>query len=200
VARDFRVLKLKLGGGDGLDAERVRAVRAAREDATLLADVNEGWTLDEALELLPQLAKLGVAFVEQPLPARDEDAARLKDASPLPIALDEACHTLADVAPCARLGHAVNVKLAKCGGIREAVRMVHAARALGLRTMLGCMIESSLGIAAACQIASLFDVVDLDGNLLLAEDPWHGVELRDGVQIPADAPGLGVREAVPSPR
>jgi L-alanine-DL-glutamate epimerase-like enolase superfamily enzyme len=92
------------------------------------------------------------------------------------------------------------VKLAKCGGIREAVRMVHAARALGLGTMLGCMIESSLGIAAGCQIASLFDYVDLDGNLLLADDPWQGVELRAGVQLAADAPGLGVREAVPSPR
>ena len=200
AARGFRVLKLKLGGHDGLDAERVRAVRAARDDATLLVDVNEGWTLDEALELLPPLAELGVALVEQPLPAGADDAPALKAVSPLPIVLDEACHVLADVAACARSGHGVNVKLAKCGGIREAVRMVHAARALGLATMLGCMIESSLGIAAACQIASLFDYVDLDGNLLLAEDPWSGVELRAGVQIPADAPGLGVREAVPSPR
>ena len=102
---------------------------------------------------------------------------------------------LADVAKVAECAHGVNIKLAKSGGIREAVRMAHAARALGLGVMLGCMIESSLGIAAACQIASLCDHVDLDGNLLLADDPWQGVEFRDGVQLPSEAPGLGVHEA-----
>jgi L-alanine-DL-glutamate epimerase-like enolase superfamily enzyme len=95
--------------------------------------------------------------------------------------------------------HGVNIKLAKSGGIREAVRMTHAARALGLGVMLGCMIESSLGIAAACQIASLCDHVDLDGNLLLADDPWQGVEFRDGFQLPSDGPGLGVHEAAARP-
>jgi L-alanine-DL-glutamate epimerase-like enolase superfamily enzyme len=90
----------------------------------------------------------------------------------------------------------VNIKLAKSGGIREAVRMAHAARALGLGVMLGCMIESGLGIAAACQVASLCDHVDLDGNLLLADDPWPGVTLRDGVQVASGEPGLGVDEAV----
>ena len=93
---------------------------------------------------------------------------------------------------CAEIAHGINVKLAKSGGIREAVRMADAARALGLGLMLGCMVESSLGIAAACQIASLCDHVDLDGNILLRDDPWSGVELVDGVQLPADAPGLGV--------
>ena len=104
------------------------------------------------------------------------------------------------MAACAERAHGINIKLAKSGGIREAVRMAHAARALGLGVMLGCMVESGLGIAAAAQVASLCDHVDLDGNLLLAHDPWPGVEFADGVQVPADEPGLGVREAVPDPR
>ena len=150
AARRFRRLKLKLGGRDGLDVERVRAVRAAT-DLPLQVDVNEYWTLD-------------------------------------------------DVARCAERAHGINIKLAKSGGIREAVRMVHAARSLGLGVMLGCMVESGLSIAAGAQIASLMDHVDLDGNLLLAHDPWPGVEFVDGVQLPAGAPGLGVGEAVPDPR
>jgi L-alanine-DL-glutamate epimerase-like enolase superfamily enzyme len=191
----FRRLKLKLGGGDGLDAERVRAVRGVT-DLPLQVDVNEGWSLDEALETLPQLAELGVEYCEQPLTAGDPGGPELRSRSPLPIYVDEDCHTLADVAGCAERGNGINIKLAKSGGIREAVRMAQAARALGLDVMLGCMVESGLGIAAGAQIASLCDHVDLDGNLLLAEDPWPGVELVDGVQLPSDAPGLGVHEAV----
>ena len=196
----FRRLKLKLGGRDGLDVERVRAVREATQ-LPLQVDVNEYWSVDEALDAIPQLAELGVEYCEQPLPAGDAGAAELKNGSPLPIYLDEDCHTLADVASCAERAHGINIKLAKSGGIREAVRMAHAARALDLGVMLGCMIESGLGISAACQIASLCDHVDLDGNLLLADDPRPGVELVDGIQLPPDAPGLGVDgEAVPDPR
>jgi L-alanine-DL-glutamate epimerase-like enolase superfamily enzyme len=191
AATRFLRLKLKLGGLDGLDVERVRAVRAVT-DLPLQVDVNEYWKLDEALDAIPQLAELGVQYVEQPLPAGDDGGRELRRRSPLPVYLDEDCHTLADVAACAELGHGVNVKLAKSGGIREAVRIAHAARALELGVMLGCMIESGLGIAAGAQIASLCDHVDLDGNLLLAEDPWQGLRLVDGVQVPADAPGLGV--------
>jgi L-Ala-D/L-Glu epimerase / N-acetyl-D-glutamate racemase len=191
AARGFRRLKLKLGGRDGLDLERVRAVRAAT-DLPLQCDVNEYWSLDEALEYLPQME---VEYCEQPLPAGDPDGPELKRRSPIPIYVDEDCHTLADVAACAERAHGINIKLAKSGGIREAVRMVHAARALGLGVMLGCMVESGLGIAAGTQIASLMDHVDLDGNLLLADDPWPGVAFTDGVQLPADAPGLGVSPA-----
>ncbi len=190
----FHRLKLKLGGGDGLDVERVRAVRGVT-DLPLQVDVNEHWSLDEALETLPQLADLGLQYCEQPLPAGDEGGPELKRRSPLPIYVDEDCHTLADVAPCAERAHGINIKLAKSGGIREAMRMAHAARALGLGVMLGCMIESGLGIAAACQLASLCDHVDLDGNLLLAHDPCPGVELVDGVQLPSTSPGLGVHVA-----
>ncbi len=188
----FRRLKLKLGGGDGLDVERVRAVRGVAGERPLQVDVNEAWSLDEALEALPALAELGVEYCEQPVPAGDEGGPTLKERSPVRIYVDEDCHTLADVAACAPRAHGINVKLAKSGGIREAVRMVHAARALGLGCMLGCMIESGLGISAGTQIASLFDHVDLDGNLLLGHDPWPGVPFVDGIQLPPEEPGLGV--------
>ena len=187
----FQRLKLKLGGGDGLDVERVRAVRGVTE-LPLQVDVNEWWSLEEALEALPQLAGLGVEYCEQPLRAGDEDGRVLKERSPIPIYVDEDCHTLADVLTCAEVAHGINIKLSKSGGIREAIRMAHAARALGLGVMLGCMLESGLSAAAGCCVAPLCDHVDLDGNLLLPEDPWPGVGFVDGIQTPADAPGLGV--------
>jgi L-alanine-DL-glutamate epimerase-like enolase superfamily enzyme len=194
AAPRFARLKLKLGGGDGLDVERVRAVRGVTE-LPLQVDVNEWWSLDEALDALPRLADLGVEYCEQPLRAGDEGGRTLKERSPVPVYVDEDCHTLADVAACVEIAHGINIKLAKSGGIREAVRMAHAARALGLGVMLGCMVESGLGIAAGCVVAPLCDHVDLDGNLLLAHDPWPGVELARGVQRPSERPGLGVERA-----
>ena len=193
AAPRFRRLKLKLGGGDGLDVERVRAVREMT-DLPLQVDVNEWWSLDEALEALPELDRLGVEYCEQPLREGDGGGVVLRERSPVAIYVDEDCHTLDDVAACTEIAHGVNIKLAKSGGIREALRMTHAARALGLGVMLGCMIESGLGIAAACAVGPLCDHVDLDGNLLLAHDPWEGPALIDGVQVPADEPGLGVHE------
>ncbi len=186
----FHRFKLKLGGRDGLDVERVQAVRSAT-NLHLQVDVNEYWSLDEALEALPALAEASVQYCEQPLVAGDPAGPELKRRSPIPIYVDEDCHTLTDVPECAERAHGVNIKLAKSGGIREAVRMAYAARSLGLGVMLGCMIESGLGIAAGCQIASLCDHVDLDGNLLLAHDPCPGVELVDGIQLPSTEPGLG---------
>jgi L-alanine-DL-glutamate epimerase-like enolase superfamily enzyme len=188
----FKRLKLKLGAGDGLDVERVRAVRSVTA-LPMQVDVNEGWEPGEALDNLTQLAPLDVQYCEQPLAADAMlDNEQLKRESPIPIYVDENCHTLADVAACAQFAHGINVKLAKSGGIREGVRMVHAARALGLGTMLGCMVESGLGIAAGAHIASLFDHIDLDGNILIAHDPFPGVEFVDGVQLPSELPGLGV--------
>jgi L-alanine-DL-glutamate epimerase-like enolase superfamily enzyme len=198
-ATAFASLKLKLGGRDGLDVDRVAAVREVWAKP-IRVDVNEYWTLDEALESLPRLAELGVDYVEQPLPAGADDGPALKRASPLPIYVDEDSHTLSDVPACAERAHGINIKLAKSGGVREAIRMTHAARALGLGVMVGCMVESGLGIAGGAAMASLCDHVDLDGNLLLREDPWPGVRFENGVQVPSAAPGLGVREEVRSPR
>ena len=129
--------------------------------------MNEWWTVDEALEACGELAELGVEYVEQPLREGDPGGRELRRRAPLPIYVDEDCHTLSDVAACREVAHGINIKLAKSGGIREAIRMA-AARALGLGVMLGCMIESGLGIAAGCAVAPLCDHVDLDGNLLLA--------------------------------
>jgi L-alanine-DL-glutamate epimerase-like enolase superfamily enzyme len=193
-ARSFRALKVKVGGAD--DLARLEAVRE-ESDAALRVDANEGWTLEQARELMPALVELGVELVEQPFPADDIDSFRaLRELrSRPPVVVDEGCHDLTDVAPCAEYADAINVKLAKCGGLREAVRMVHAARALGLGAMLGCMIESELGIAPAAHIASLFDLVDLDGHLLLADTPFAGLQFSDGRVLPPDAPGLGVEPA-----
>jgi len=195
AAPGFQRLKLKIGGGDGLDVERVRAVRGVTE-LPLQVDVNEWWSLDEALEALPQLAELGVEYCEQPLRAGDEGGRALKERSPIPIYVDEDCHRLSDVARCSEFSHGINIKLSKSGGIREAIRMAHAARALGLGVMLGCMLETGLSAAAGCCVAPLCDHVDLDGNLLLPEDPWPGVAFVDGVQTPAEAPALGVAARV----
>jgi L-alanine-DL-glutamate epimerase-like enolase superfamily enzyme len=190
AAPRFRRLKLKLGGGDGLDVERVRAVRGVT-DLPLTVDVNEWWSLDEALAACDELAALGVEYVEQPLRQGDPGGAELRRRSQAPIYVDEDCHTLADVVTCAEIAHGVNIKLAKSGGIREAIRMTHAARALGLGVMLGCMVESGLGIAAGCAVAPLCDHVDLDGNLLLARDPAPGPMFENGVQIASEGVGLG---------
>jgi L-Ala-D/L-Glu epimerase len=195
----FRRLKLKLGARDGLDVHRVRAVRAVT-DLPLQVDVNEYWSLDEALDAVPQLNELGVQYVEQPLPENDPGGPELKRRSPLPIYVDEDCHTLADVDRCAEIAHGITIKLAKSGGVTEAHKMARRARELGLGVMLGCMIESGLGIAAGCLVAPLCDHVDLDGNLLIRHDPWPGIQLIDGVQTPSDDPGLGVREAAADPR
>ena len=160
-------------------------------DVPLQVDVNEYWSLDEALDAIPQLAELGVEYVEQPLRAGEAGGEELGAARRCRSTSTRTA-TLADVAACARIAHGINIKLAKSGGLREAVGWRTRRAGAGLGVMLGCMVESGLGIAAGAQMGSLCDHVDLDGNLLLAEDPWPGVELVDGVQTPADAPGLGV--------
>ena len=190
----FRALKVKVGGNE--DLERLEAVRA-ESDAPLRVDANEGWTLGSARELMPELIRLGVEFVEQPFPAEDvESFLALAELDPrLPVIVDEGCQDLRDVAPAAAYADGINVKLAKSGGVREAVRMIHAARALDLRVMLGCMVESQLGVAPAAAIASLADWVDLDGHLLLADEPFTGLRFEDGRVLPSAEPGLGVAAA-----
>jgi len=191
-AAGYHALKIKTGGPD--DLPRVRAVREQAPDALIRVDANEAWTVDSTKQLMPDLVELGVELVEQPLPAADREGYAALHAAglPLPILLDEACHTLPDVAAAAGIADGVNIKLTKSGGIREALRMIHAARALDLRVMLGCMNESSLGIAQAVQISPLVDVVDLDGHLLNSNDAFTGLTLVDGRVLPSEEPGLGV--------
>jgi L-alanine-DL-glutamate epimerase-like enolase superfamily enzyme len=191
-AHGYKVLKLKLGGPD--DLERLQTVKD-NTSARVRVDGNEGWTLETARVLMPELVEMGVEFVEQPFPAADLDSFRaLREISPrIPVVIDEGCKDLLDVARVASYADGINIKLAKSGGIREALRMIHAARALGLQVMLGCMIESELGIAAAAQIASLVDYVDLDGHLLISNSPFTGLGFRDGGVVASADPGLGVR-------
>ena len=193
-AAGFRSLKVKVGGAD--DLARLEAIRE-ESDAVLRVDANEGWTLEAARELVPSLVELGVELIEQPFPAADLESFRaLRELSPRPpLIVDEGCQSLDDVAAVAGYADGINVKLAKSGGIREALRMVHAARALGLSVMIGCMVESQLGVAPAAQIASLADWVDLDGHLLLADEPFRGLAFEDGAVLPSDGPGLGVEPA-----
>jgi L-Ala-D/L-Glu epimerase len=194
-ASEFRALKIKVGGAE--DLERLEAVREEAPGAAIRVDANEGWTLDSARGLMPELIRLGVEFVEQPFPAADFDSFNaLKEVHPrLPVIIDEGCQNLADVAPAAAYADGINVKLAKSGGVREALRMIHAARALNLHVMLGCMVQSQLGVAPAAAIASLADWVDLDGHLLLAEQPYAGLRFEDGRVLPSAEPGLGVAPA-----
>jgi L-alanine-DL-glutamate epimerase-like enolase superfamily enzyme len=191
IEAGYRLLKVKVGAGE--DVERLQAIREVT-DVPIRVDANEAWDLDAARELLPVLERVGVELVEQPFPADDLEAfMALRRLEPtVPIVIDEGCHTLPDVAAVAAYADGINIKLAKCGGIREGLRMIAAARALGLRVMLGCMIESSVGIAAAAQIAPLCDHVDLDGHLLLADDPFAGLGLDEGAVVLSAAPGLGV--------
>ena len=175
----------------GRARRRARARRPRRHRPAAHGRRQRVVDVDEALDACGELARLGVQYVEQPLREGDPGGAELRRRSPVPVYVDEDCHTLADVAACREVAHGINIKLAKSGGIREAIRMTHAARALGLGVMLGCMVESGLGIAAGCAVAPLCDHVDLDGNLLLAHDPAPGPAFVDGVQVPALEVGLG---------
>lgn len=191
----YPILKIKVGGPR--DEEVLRLIREEAPEKVLRVDANTGWTAKQALAALPMLQEYGVEFIEQPLPANDLEGLRLlRDRSPLPIVADESCSTAADVARLAGVVDGVNLKLAKCGSLREALRIIHTARAHGMRVMLGCMIESTLGISAAVQLAPLVDDVDLDGAALLAEDPFEGPGLEpDGRLRFNSEPGLGVRLA-----
>lgn len=191
-AKGYPVLKLKVGAPG--DEELLRVVREEAPDATIRIDANTGWTLKAAIARLPLLHELGIELIEQPFKADDTDALRvLRERSPIPIVADESCRTVADIPRLVGAVDVINIKLEKCGSLREAVRMVHVARAHGLGVMLGCMVTSTLGIAAAAQVAPLVDYVDLDGAALLAEDPFTGPGLLpDGRMRLNDEPGLGV--------
>jgi L-alanine-DL-glutamate epimerase-like enolase superfamily enzyme len=192
-----RALKIKLGNPAGIEADQAmfEAIRqVAPHGIALRVDANGGWNLQDALTMCRWLAARGVEYVEQPLPrGAEDDLPHLHRESPLPIFVDESCFDSHDVARLADRVHGVNIKLMKCGGLSEALRMVHTARALGLQVMYGCYSDSSLAITAASQIAPLADHLDLDSHLNLLDDPFIGAELHDGKVIPTRAPGLGVR-------
>lgn len=191
----YRVLKLKLGDA-ARDEERVEAVMRAVPDARVRADANTGWTRQEAERILPRLARLGVEFVEQPVhPSKLEDLAALSRASPLPVYADESVLDAADVARLHEAGFrgGVNLKLQKTGGIRPALAAARLAKDLGYRVQLGCNVETAIGIAGGVQLLGLLDHADLDGNLLLADDPFEGAPAPGGWLETPSAPGLGVR-------
>ncbi len=190
-AADFPALKIKLGGPQ--DLATLRAVRAVF-GGPIRVDANTGWTRDDAERLLPEIVELGVELIEQPFAARAyRDLAWLQERSPIPIVADESAVTDEDLEALVEVVEGVNVKLAKCGGIGPAKRMLEHARELGFRTFLGCMEETSVGIAGSAAVASLADWVDLDGCLLLADDPFDGLELGpDHRWILTDRPGLGL--------
>ncbi len=188
----FPVFKMKVGGRD--DIETVRVV-ARESDATIWVDANEAFSPDDAPDVVRELVRMGVAMIEQPVPASEgPDALRAatEAAGPVPLIADESAITARDVPKLAGCVSGVNVKLAKCGGIRGAIAMIQTARAHNMKVMLGCMVETSLGIAAAAHVSGLVDFVDLDGSLLLADDPFEGLRVERGRILLPDRPGLGV--------
>ncbi len=190
-ASAFPILKIKLG--TDRDEQILRTIRDAT-DKPIRVDANAGWTRERAIAMLPVLKEYGVEFVEQPLPPEDlEGIAAVRRKGVLPVVVDESCIVATDIPRLAGAVDGINIKLAKCGSLREALRMVATARAHGMLVMVGCMIESSLGITAAAHFTPLVDAADLDGAALTANDPFVGATIDGGqIQLPRE-PGLGVR-------
>jgi L-Ala-D/L-Glu epimerase len=186
----FPILKIKLGTSN--DLEIVRAIRDAT-GATLRVDANAAWSPKAAIHTIEAIAPYGIELVEQPVAA--DDLAGLKlvtQHSPIPIIADESCRTPDDVPKVSDCVDGINIKLAKCGGLRNALKMIHIARAHHLKVMLGCMVSSSLAITAAAHLSPLVDFADLDGSLLLKSDPFLGVRFSEGRILLPETPGLGV--------
>ncbi|MDY6818002.1 MAG: dipeptide epimerase [Halobacteriales archaeon] len=186
--------RLKIKVGTDRDIEIIEAIREVAPAAEIRVDANEAWSPREAVTKIDRLADYDLEFVEQPVPAEDPAGMQfVYERAALPIAADESCVTLEDIPRIADKCDIANLKLMKCGGLREAIRMIHTARAHGLELMLGCMIESNASIAAGCHLAPLLDYADLDGSLLLAEDPYDGVPMPGGdiELVDSDRPGTG---------
>jgi L-alanine-DL-glutamate epimerase-like enolase superfamily enzyme len=193
-AAQYPILKVKLG--TDRDMEIVRVVRDAAPDKRIRVDANAAWTPSHALRMIDFLADQDIEFVEQPVAQHDIDGLRfVRSRSKLPIIADESCLVSTDVPRLAGAVDGVNLKLAKCGSLREALRIIHTARAFGMTVMAGCMIESSLGISAVAQLAPLLDHADFDGAALLADDPFVGATIERGKICLNDLPGIG---AIPS--
>jgi L-alanine-DL-glutamate epimerase-like enolase superfamily enzyme len=191
AARGFSILKVKLGKDD--EVAILGAIRD-RFSGTIRVDPNAAWTAEESPARIEAIARFGIEFVEQPVPPDDlEGLGRVRERSPVPIVADEAAVRLADVERLAPVCDGINVKLQKCGGIAEARDMIARAHELGLRVMLGCRAaETSVAIAAAWHLAAAVDWADLDGNLLIVDDPYSAVPVERGRAVFSDRPGLGV--------
>ncbi|HVP58085.1 MAG TPA: dipeptide epimerase [bacterium] len=189
VLKDFPVLKVKVGFGE---EEALLDLLKSQTQARLRVDANEGWGVEEAIRKINSWGRYSIEFFEQPLPRADRDGYRcLRDSTQAAIFVDEAVASSEDILQWAGLADGINIKLMKCGGIDEALSMIAVARAAGLKVMLGCMVESSLGISAAAHLAPLVDFCDLDGNLLVANDPFEGVKAAQGRLVLSDLPGFG---------
>jgi len=186
------ILKIKLGLGN--EIETIAAIRAAYS-GTIRIDANEGWTPEQSVALLAELARYEIEFCEQPIPAGTPERLRwIRERSKIPIVTDEDSRDARDLAALVGCVDGVNVKLVKCGGIRAALAMIHTARALGFKIMLGCMVESQILTTAAAHLSPLVDWADLDGPFLTASDPFSGIGYVDGKIVLPDGPGLGVLE------
>lgn len=189
-AAEYPILKIKLGSSN--DIELLETIRGAT-DKELRVDANAAWTPSHAVKMLPVLSEFGVTVLEQPVAPEDIDGlAHIRRSATIPVIADESCVTAADIPRLVGCVDGINIKLAKCGSLREALRMIAIARAHNMMVMVGCMIESSLGISAAAQVTPLVDIVDLDGAALLADDPFRGATIANGQLSLPDAPGLGV--------
>jgi L-alanine-DL-glutamate epimerase-like enolase superfamily enzyme len=190
-AAQYPVLKIKLG--TERDREIVRIVREAAPDKRLRVDANAAWSPEHAAEMLPFLEEMSVEMLEQPVARENIEGLRfVRERSSIPVFADESCLVAEDIPRLAGAVDGINIKLAKCGSLREALRMIHTARAHGMGVMAGCMIESSLGISAIAQLAPLLDTADFDGAALLSDDPYEGAGIENGQIRLTSAPGLGV--------
>jgi L-Ala-D/L-Glu epimerase len=192
-AAPYRILKVKLGKDN--DREMVEVIRACT-DKKICADANQGWKNREyALEMAAWLKEKGVVFLEQPMPKEQpDDIAWLKERSPIPIVGDEGLRDIDDLLKYRDSYSAINVKLMKCGGIRAAYNLMKTARAIGMKVMIGCMTETSCAVSAAAHLSPLADWCDLDGNLLINNDPYEGVKIVEGKVTLSELPGIGIRK------
>jgi L-alanine-DL-glutamate epimerase-like enolase superfamily enzyme len=192
AAREYPILKIKVGTKN--DVANLKAIREV-SDAVIRVDANTAWTPKEAVRAINELAEFGIEFVEQPVAPHDLAGLKyVREHVPLPIITDESSITVEDIPRVAECTDGINIKLMKCGGLHHALKMIHVARAHNLKIMIGCMIESSLSITAAAHLTPLLDYADLDGHLLVDDDPYTGVKVEDGKLILPEGPGLGVVE------
>lgn len=194
-AWQYKVLKVKLGRDN--DREMVEVIRSLT-DKPLCVDVNQGWKdRNHALEMAEWLKEKGVIFLEQPMPKEmKDDIAWLTEKSPLPVVGDEAIQNISDLLNNRDVYSGINIKLMKCGGLNAAMKMINVARAFGMKVMIGCMTETSCAVSAAAQLSPLVDWCDLDGNLLISNDPFEGLKIVDGRVTLPDVPGIGIKKVV----